>query len=532
MTTEANPLASGQRSDRILIIAPIGRDAELMCAQLNAVGLNCASSADVRHLCSDLADGAGAIILTEEALTHDGAAELLRTLTRQPPWSEIPLIILTGALSFEAKVHSFDGLVRRTNVTLVDRPVRIKSLISAAQTALRARQRQYDIRDLMQQLEERVHERDRFLAVLGHELRNPLGAILLASQMTDPEGLIDPEKAQLIERQSRHLTRLVNDLLDLSRVAAGKIVLKRQRVNLVEIVTQSVRTVLPVAQRQGVDLSLRTPENRLIVDADPVRVDQIVTNILTNAIKYTPEGGHVTLDLSDDSGQATIRVTDDGVGVAPERIGGIFELFAQAENAIGRAQGGMGIGLALVRNLAELHDGSVAARSDGVGKGSEFVVRLPLAASLEPRGDRAVTIPPTAPSVEAHAARRIAIVEDNKDVRDLLRLKLTRLGHTVVDARDGLEGLRVVLAERPDLALVDLGLPGIDGFQLAKEVREQLGDDVILVAVSGFGQPEDKRRAIEAGFDEHLTKPADVGDIENLLIRLQPRNARAVESAS
>jgi len=528
VTTEAKPKASGHRSDRILIVAPIGRDAELMCAQLKAAGLNCATCVDVRQLCSDLADGAGAIILTEEALTHESAAELMRELSRQPPWSEIPLIILTGALSFEVKVHSFDGLVRRTNVTLVDRPVRIKSLISAAQTALRARQRQYDVRDLMQQLEERVHERDRFLAVLGHELRNPLGAILLASQMTDPDGLIDPEKAQLIERQSRHLTRLVNDLLDLSRVAAGKIVLKRQRVNLVEIVTQSVRMVVPMAQRQGVDLALRTPENRLIVDADPVRVDQIVTNILTNAIKYTPEGGHVTLDLSDDNGQATIRVTDDGVGVAPERIGGIFELFAQAENAIGRAQGGMGIGLALVRNLTELHDGSVAARSEGVGKGSEFVVRLPLAAYDEHHGSGTAAAPKKR-ETEVHVARRIAIVEDNKDVRDLLRLKLSRLGHTVVDARDGLEGLRIVLAERPDLALVDLGLPGIDGFQLAKEVREQLGDDVILVAVSGFGQPDDKRRAIEAGFDEHLTKPADVHDIENLLMRLPPRNARAAE---
>lgn len=524
MSTAPESDVAGQRSDRILIVAPIGRDAELMCAQLNAAGLNCSPCKDVHALCSDLAEGAGALILTEEALTHDDAAELLRTLAKQPPWSETPLIILTGALSFEAKTHSFDGIVRRTNVTLVDRPVRIKSLISAAQTALRARQRQYDVRDLMQQLEERVHERDRFLAVLGHELRNPLGAILLASQMTEADGKIDADKAQLIERQSRHLTRLVNDLLDLSRVAAGKIVLKRQRVNLVEIISQSVRTVVPVAERQGIDLALRIPTHRIIVDADPVRVDQIVTNILTNAIKYTPEGGHVTLDLSDEQGQAIIRVTDDGVGVAPDRIGGIFELFAQAENAIGRAQGGMGIGLALVRNLAELHDGSVDANSDGLGKGSEFVVRLPLA-PRDSESESSSSASHTEAPKAAGAPRRIAIVEDNKDVRDLLRLKLSRLGHTVIDARDGLEGLNVVLRERPDLALVDLGLPGIDGFQLAKEVREQLGDDVILVAVSGFGQPEDKRRAIEAGFDEHLTKPADVHDIENLLMRLPPRSA-------
>jgi signal transduction histidine kinase/ActR/RegA family two-component response regulator len=531
---------STDRSDRILIVAPIGRDAELMCTQLGAAGLECAACKDVHTLCSDMAEGVGAILLTEEALTHEAAAELMRTLAEQPPWSETPLIILTGELSLQAKTHSFDRITRRTNVTLVDRPVRIKSLVSAVQSALRSRQRQYDVRELMQQLEERVHERDRFLAVLGHELRNPLGAILLASQMTDADGKLDADKAELIERQSRHLTRLVNDLLDLSRVAAGKIVLKRQTLDLVETVSQSMRTLMPAALRQHVELAIRTPVGRVLVDADPVRVDQIVTNILTNAIKYTPEGGHVTLDIGEevsngedagqDGGHALIRVTDDGVGIAPERIGGIFELFAQAENAIGRAQGGMGIGLALVRNLVELHEGAVSARSEGVGKGSEFVVRLPLA-TAEQRSAAAAAIASTAAAPTADATpvqRRIAVVEDNKDVRDLLRLKLNRLGHNVVDAADGVEGLRIVLAEKPDLALVDLGLPGMDGYQLAREVRAKLGGDVVLVAVSGFGQPEDKRRALEAGFDEHLTKPADVRDIENLLQRLAPRNSRPV----
>jgi signal transduction histidine kinase/ActR/RegA family two-component response regulator len=515
---------SDDRSSRILVVAPIGRDAELMCSRLRAAGLTCEACKDIDTLCEGLAEGVGAIILTEEALAPEASAKLMRTLAAQPPWSEIPLIILTGTLSAEAKTHPFDEITRRTNVTLVDRPVRIKSLISAAQSALRSRQRQYDVRDLMQQLEERVHERDRFLAVLGHELRNPLGAILLASQMTDADGRLDIDQAQLIERQSRHLTRLVNDLLDLSRVAAGKIVLKRQVIDLVQVVGQSVETMLPSARRHKVELVFATPERKVIVDADPVRVDQIVTNIVTNAIKYTPEGGHVRVDMGEEGEEAWIRVVDDGVGIAPDGIGSIFELFAQAENAIGRAQGGMGIGLALVRNLAELHDGTVTAKSDGVGKGSEFVVRLPLAAAEQRAA--AAAAPSTRPAAPA-APRRIAIVEDNKDVRDLLLLKLRRLGHTVVDAADGVEGLRVVLDAKPDLALVDLGLPGIDGFELAREVRARLGGDVVLVAVSGFGQPEDKRRALEAGFDEHLTKPADVRDIENLLTRLPPRNGTA-----
>jgi signal transduction histidine kinase/ActR/RegA family two-component response regulator len=516
------------RPERILVVAPIGRDAELIARQLQGAGIACDTCTDVEALCRELVNGAGAVILTEEALTQNAAGTILAALADQPPWSEIPLIILTAALALEAKAHPFDALVKRTNVTLVDRPVRIKSLLSAVQSALRSRLRQYEVRDLMAQLEQRVNERDRFLAVLGHELRNPLGAILLASEMTDEEGKLDAESVRLVERQARHLTRLVNDLLDLSRVAAGKIVLKRQRLELADTVAQSVRTVLPLAQQHDIEIAVRTPAQRIAVLADPVRVDQIVTNLLTNAIKYTPEGGHVTVDLQEKGSTALIRVTDDGVGISPDRIGGIFELFAQAENAIGRAQGGMGIGLALVRDLTQLHGGTVMAQSEGEGEGSEFVVTLPLAigdpieseeTAARPQGD--------GPGVP----RRIAIVEDNKDVRDLLRLKLRRLGHDVIDAANGIDGLRLVLDERPDLALVDLGLPGIDGFELARRARASVGEEIVLVAVSGFGQPEDKRRALEAGFDEHLTKPADVKDIENLLLRLPPRTGERDDSS-
>ena len=519
---------STDRPDVVLAVAPIGRDAELMCSQLRSAGLHCEVCTDIGDLCRRIGDGVGAIVATEEALPPDRLPELARIVGDQPPWSEIPLIILTAAPSFEHKAQSFDLLARRTNVTLIDRPVRIKSLISAAQSALRARRRQYEIRDLMKQLEDRIYERDRFLAVLGHELRNPLGAILLASQMTDGEGRLESEHAHLIERQSRHLTRLVNDLLDLSRVAAGKIVLKRNITDLREIAAQSIDVVKPAAARQGVALEVRNCDRPLLVDADHIRIDQILTNVLTNAIKYTPEGGHVTLTLSNDGVDGVLEVSDDGVGIAPDRIGNIFELFAQAENAIGRAQGGMGIGLALVRNLVELHGGSVQASSDGIGKGSVFTVRLPLASEAAKAIEQDAMQP--SPNVSGEeSSRRIVIVEDNKDVRDLLHLRLKRLGHDVVEAPDGLEGLRIVLKEKPDLALVDLGLPGIDGFEVAKGVREKLGDGVVLVAVSGFGQPEDKRRALEAGFDEHITKPADVKDIETILKRFPPRNSPAVD---
>lgn len=517
-------MTAPDRSEQILIVAPIGRDADLLCAQLRSAGLHCKSCKDLRELCTDIDHGVAAIIATEEAVPPDRMHELAQKLGEQPPWSEIPLILLTAAPALDQKARSFDLLARRTNVTLVDRPVRIKSLISAARSAVRARQRQYDVRDLMRQLEDRIHERDRFLAVLGHELRNPLGAILLAAQMTDADGRLDGEHAELIERQSRHLTRLVNDLLDLSRVAAGKIVLKKNVLDLRKVAAQSIEVVRPAAERQNITLEVRNCERPLLADADGVRIDQILANILTNAVKYTPEGGHVTLALRPEEGDAVMEVTDDGVGIAPDRIGHIFELFAQAENAIGRSQGGMGIGLSLVRNLVELHGGNVHAYSDGVGKGSRFTVRLPLAKEEQ----RTLPRESQQPAVEvapAPSGRSIVIVEDNKDVRDLLRLRLKKLGHVVLDAQDGEEGLRVVLEQRPDMALVDLGLPGMDGFEVARGVRKELGGEVVLVAVSGFGQPEDKRRALEAGFDEHITKPADVKDIESVLRRFPPRNS-------
>jgi signal transduction histidine kinase len=227
----------------LLVVAPIGRDAELMCSRLTTAGLQCEVCSDVHEVCEQLERGAAVLILTEEALPPAAITELTSILRKQPPWSEIPVVVLTGAPSLDVKQRTFEELRKRTNVTLVDRPVRITTLISAVQSALRARQRQYEVRDLMQQLEQRIQERDRFLAVLGHELRNPLGAILLASQMTHEDGTLDAEHARIIERQTQHLSRLVNDLLDLSRVAAGKIVLKRDLIDLRETRRASIRSL-------------------------------------------------------------------------------------------------------------------------------------------------------------------------------------------------------------------------------------------------------------------------------------------------
>ncbi len=517
-------MSANSVATRVLILAPIGRDAVLMSTHLGRAAIPSLVCTDIEILCTELEKGAGALLFTEEALLPQIGRRLARALSEQPPWSEVPILVLTGLPELEAKNRSFPDLSKRANLTLLDRPVRIQSLISAVQTAINARMRQYEICDLMTKLEDRVRERDRFLAILGHELRNPLGAILLASQLVEPEdGKLAGEHARLIERQSRHLTRIVNDLLDLSRVVSGKIVIQPQLIDLRKIARQCLQTLEESARTHQVSVQLHAPDEPLLVRADPVRADQILNNVLTNAIKYTPEGGHVEITLSEERGVAVICVRDDGVGIAPERIGTIFELFAQAENAIGRSQGGMGIGLALVQNLVDLHGGTVSVRSDGVGAGCEFVIRLPLAPA-----DAKTDVVTERKEHEPQQPRRIVIVEDNTDVRDLLRLRLRKLGHEVIAVGDGVSGVNAILDSRPDFALIDIGLPRLDGYQVATQVRGTLGDDVILIALSGFGQPEDKRKALEAGFDDHLTKPADARDIENLLQRFPARQTSGV----
>jgi signal transduction histidine kinase len=510
---------SDDKWHRVLVLAPVGRDSELIASVFRDSGLQPVECADGDALYRHIAEGVGAAIVAEEALSPELMLRLAVLLGQQPPWSDLPFLILTGQPRPEPqKPRSFAQLGRRVSLTLVDRPVRMKTLVMTVEALLRFRDRQYEIRDLMEKLEERIHERDRFLAILGHELRNPLAAIMLATQMTRvDDGCLEAEHVHRIEQQSRHLNRLVNDLLDLSRVTSGKIVLRPVTMNLAQSVEQCVNTMRSAARSQSVDLRLHVEGTPAFVNADPTRLDQIVSNVLTNAIKYTPEGGTVDVTVRTEGGNAAIVVRDDGVGIDSERIASIFELFAQAENAIGRAQGGMGIGLALVRNLVELHGGSVTATSDGVGKGSTFTVLLPLASASERANAPAQSVPPPEKPVDGDGKRRVVIVEDNPDLRELLRMKLRRLGHDVDAASDGHDGLAMLLEQKPDVAFVDIGLPGIDGYEIAQKVRESLGERVMLVALSGFGQPDDKRKALEAGFDQHLTKPAEIADIERVL---------------
>jgi signal transduction histidine kinase/CheY-like chemotaxis protein len=465
--------------------------------------MNAHACVDVPDLCGQIADGAGAALVTEEALASPAVAELVAVLDRQPLWSDFPLVVFGAGET---------SLARVANVTLLDRPVRIRTLVSAMRSALRARRRQYQSRDLLHALEQSVRDRDQFLAMLGHELRNPLAAILTASELLDrTSGAKSAKERAVLARQTQTLARLVDDLLEVARVTAGKIVLHRAEVDLQEVVGRSAAGFAAVAEREKVRLEVVGAQDPVLLQADPLRIEQIVGNLIANAIKYTPAGGRVRIEAAVEGGEAVLRVADTGIGIAPEMLGRVFDLFVQAPGTLERAKGGMGIGLTLVQRLVRLHEGTVEAKSDGREKGSVFEVRLPI--RIDPAAKENAS-----PGQPRKKRVRVMVVEDNVDARDVLQLALEQMGHSVSVCGDGAAAIACALQERPEAMIVDLGLPGRDGFEVAREVRSALGGRVRLVALSGYGQPQDRSRALEAGFDHFLTKPAEIDALESALI--------------
>ena len=418
-------------------------------------------------------------------------------------------------------VDHFETVRRRKDGTLIDisltvSPVRdaLGRIIGASKVARDITDQKRIQRELALRLQEsqRVNRaKDEFLAMLGHELRNPLGAIGSAVRVLDHlKGEDDAvsRACDVIVRQSAHLGRLVDDLLDVGRVVTGKILLERAPVDLADIVRRTAGTFTAAGKTQQHRLSVATEP--AWVHADAVRVEQIVTNLLGNALKYTPAGGAIVVTVRTDGPHAILGVEDTGMGIAADLLPHIFDLFIQGDRGLDRAQGGLGIGLTLVQRLVSLHEGMIAATSAGPGRGSRFTVTLP-----------AIPRPVRAPSAPRHAppspARRVLIIEDNDDSRDMLRQVLEHAGHEVHDAGDGLQGVDAALRLEPDFALIDVGLPELDGYEVAKRIRAQARPDMVLVALTGYGLAEDRERAMAAGFDLHLVKPIDFDRLFDIL---------------
>ena len=377
---------------------------------------------------------------------------------------------------------------------------------------------------LMAALKESDRRKDEFLAILAHELRNPLAPIRNAVQVLRAKGPPTPEldwARAVIERQAEQMTRLVDDLLDVSRITTGRIELRKQPVDLIELVKTALEASRPIIEKAGHELKILIPPEPIPLDADPTRVAQILMNLLNNAAKYTPPGGRIELAARVERDFVEIRVRDNGIGIPAEMLPRVFEMFTQVDRSLERSQGGLGIGLTLVRRLVELHGGSVEARSDGPGTGSEFLVRLPVAQACPGAA------PPQAISQSLHPARpevrRILVVDDNRDAADSLAMLLRIVGHEAHTAHDGLEAVEAAAAIAPDVVLMDIGLPQLNGYEAARRIRGQLGGArMTLIALTGWGQEADRRHSKEAGFDYHLTKPVEFDVLQRLLAERKP----------
>ena len=369
--------------------------------------------------------------------------------------------------------------------------------------------------ELLAALKEADRRKDEFLAMLAHELRNPLAPIRNAVHILRAKSPPVPDlqwAREVIDRQAAQMSRLVDDLLDVSRITRGKIELRRERIELATVVRSAVEASRPLIEKWGHELTVNLPTDPVLLDADLTRLSQVLLNLLNNAAKYTEQGGKIVLNAAEDGAQVVIRVRDNGMGIPRDQIASVFEMFTQLDRSLDRSHGGLGIGLTLVRQLVLMHGGSVEAHSEGPGTGSEFVVRLPAWRAQSQSGQNAVgEHQPTLPRC------RILVVDDNEDAADSLGMVLRMMGSEVLTANDGLEAVGAAAVFQPQVILMDLGLPKLSGYEAARRIRNEQGASVLLIAVTGWGQDDDRRRSEVAGFDYHLTKPVAFEKLQKLL---------------
>jgi signal transduction histidine kinase/CheY-like chemotaxis protein len=511
----------GEQSLRVLDLTLTVKDGKLINEVLRSASIECLTCSSLAELVAEAERGVGALIVTEEALAADGICGLATFVSRQPAWSDVPILLLTrsGADSAIA-IRAAESL---GNITLLERPIRIAALVSSLRSALRARQRQYQLRTHLlekekneQVLRELDRRKDEFLATLSHELRNPLAPLTNSLQLLRMAKL-DPSIARATEvmmRQVNHLERLVDDLLEVSRITRGRIELKPEVVCLGDVAIAALETSRPLAEVAEHDLRSEIPESPIMVYGDPVRLIQVVTNLLNNAIKYSDRGSNIILTIGyADSGTAFISVRDDGIGIDAMMLPHVFDMFTQVDRSLRRAQGGLGIGLTLVKTLIEMHGGTVEAQSDGLGKGSEFRVLLPV---MQGQIER-LAVAEERDDVWKLEGLRTMVVDDNSDAAESIALVLSSLGATVRVAHDGREALQMADEFRPSVILLDIGMPGLDGYSVARKIRRNPNlAGVVLIAVTGWGQLQDRQRSHDAGFDHHLVKPVSLDNLHEI----------------
>jgi len=493
----------------VLIHAPAGRDAELSAGVLGMAGIACRICPSVDELIIYLESGAGAVLIAEEALSS-AMQPLADFVNRQPSWSDIAILVLTHQ---EADVSALTlALDRLGNVSLLERPVRTLALASALRSALRARRKQFLVREASR----RQYE---FLASLGHELRNPLAPIRNSMGILKHLYPDVPSVAKvrgLVERQVTHLTRLVDDLLDVARITNGKVVLQPETFTLASLVEHVLELADCVAHDKMLTIDARLPEQGVLLHADYARLIQVIANIVFNAVKFTPHHGNIRLGADVEGNNITFAIKDSGIGIARKSFTAIFDLFSQEKPFAGPVTSGLGIGLNLSKRFTEMHGGSIRVESDGVGKGSEFFVALPVVVG----GSANMSAPREKKPAKSSAGERptILVVDDNRDAANMLQALFEIEEFDVVTAYDGFDAIAAVKHQIPDVIVMDLGMPGIDGYDTVRRIRAQPGAERIkIVALTGWSQSEARAKATEAGFDHHMVKPVDFDVLRGLI---------------
>lgn len=524
-------------SGSILVLAPRGRDASVIAHVLLQSGHSTSVCANLQEMVERLSESALAAIVTEENLKDDGALGLQDWIDRQPQWSDFPFVVLATRQVGSRTAQASEALAKLGNGVLLERPLNAETLMSAANSAMRSRRRQYETRSHLQLQEtvgaenRRLYEaerharadaeaanraKDEFLATLSHELRTPLSAILgwtyvLQQRRADLGDLA--RGVDTIERNARAQARLIEDLLDMSRIVAGKVSLELQTVVPANIVEQVIASVLPLIQAKHIKIERSLSAAMLPIMADPQRLSQVLWNLLTNAVKFTEEGGRIAIDASADGDEMVLRVTDSGVGIAPSFLPQVFERFRQADGSTTRSHGGLGLGLAIVKRLTELHGGTVTAISAGLGAGATFTVRLPIA---EDRQFDPGAVPQAgygAPGGEAKATPsiqdvRVLLVEDDPDGRDMVEHVLSENGGHVRAVDSAAAALKALAESTFDVVVSDIGMPEVDGYELLHLIRAR-GNLVPAIALTAFARTEDRDKALGAGYAAHLSKPVE-----------------------
>lgn len=497
--------------NRVLVYTPTGKDGKLIAKVLERAEIECQVCAAPGEIIEELRRGAGCVLIADDALTTDFMRAITQHLGRQQTWSDLPILVLSKRGLDSPEMRGI--YLKLGNVTLLERPVQSVTLVSAATAALRGRRRQYEMREI-------DRRKDEFLAMLAHELRNPLAPIGAASELLRLVHLDPPrlqQASEIIARQVKHMTGLIDDLLDVSRVSRGLVTLERSKFDARQIVGSAVEQVRPLIDARRHRLTVQTPPEAAMIHGDQKRLIQVLANLLNNAAKYSPEGGDITLTMYVEPETIIIRVVDKGIGMAPAVIAHVFEMFTQAERTSDRSQGGLGIGLALVKSLVELHNGTVSASSAGIGKGSQFTVTFPRMAKLDSHEELGEPVRVATPM----KGRRLLVVDDNVDAANMLAMLLQSTSYeTCVEhtAKGALERSR---ADLPDVCLLDIGLPDMDGNELARQLRAQPETArSVLIAITGYGQDQDRKRTAESGFDHHLVKPVNMEQLLHLLSAL------------